>query len=194
MLQGRKLPPIPPIPPAALLKLDIGCGKNKREGFKGVDQYAMTGVDFVMDVRETPWKWRDNSVEEIHCSHFIEHLTGAERVGFMNELYRVLRNGGKATIIVPHWASNRAYGDPTHQWPPVSEMWFYYLLSDWRKREAPHTDIEFNKDGYSCNFQATWGYNMSPALAARNQDYQQFALANYKEAALDTQAQLIAVK
>lgn len=174
-----------------IIKLDIGCGKNKREGFTGVDQYAMEGVDVVHDVRITPWPWDDNSVDEVHCSHFLEHLTGKERVSFMNELYRVLKSGAKATIITPHWCSNRAYGDFTHQWPPVAEMYFYYLSKEWRKTQAPHTDIEWNPEGYSCDFAATWGYSFGNELVNRHQDYQQFALMNYKEAAQDMVATLV---
>ena len=172
------------------LRLDIGCGKNKREGFVGVDQYKMDGVDIVHDMRE-PWPWQDDSVEEVHCSHFLEHLTGKERVHFMNELHRVLKQGAKASIIAPHWCSNRAYGDFTHQWPPIAEMFFYYLNKDWRKAQAPHTDVEFNADGYSCDFDATWGYALHPQLMTRNQEYQQFAMAFYKEAAQDIVATLI---
>ena len=172
------------------IRLDIGCGKNKRPGFIGVDQYAMDGVDVVMDVRQR-WVYEDDSVEEVHCSHFVEHLTAQERVAFFNELYRVLKPGAKATIITPHWASNRAYGDPTHQWPPVAEMAFYYLSKEWRSTQAPHTDKQYNPDGFSCDFQATWGYGMRQDLMVRNQEYQQFALANYKEAAQDLHATLV---
>jgi SAM-dependent methyltransferase len=173
-----------------MVKLDIGCGKNKREGFVGVDQYAMEGVDIVHDVRQ-PWPWEDNSVEEVHCSHFLEHLTQLERVKFFNELYRVLKPGAKATIITPHWASNRAYGDPTHQWPAVCEMAYYYLSSEFRTSQTPHTDSKWNPDGFNCNFDATWGYSLNPSIVSRNQDFQQFALANFKEAAQDMIATLI---
>ena len=175
--------------PQAITKLDIGCGKNKKEGFTGVDQYAMEGVDVVCDLRKT-WDFEDSSIEEVHSSHFVEHLTADERVHFYNELYRVLKPGAKATIIAPHWASNRAYGDPTHQWPPVAEMSFYYLSKDWRATQAPHTDKKWNAKGYDCDFEATWGYSMHPMLGARNQEFQQFALQMYKEAAQDTIATL----
>lgn len=171
-------------------KLDIGCGPNKKEGFTGVDQYQMDGVDVVLNVGVDAWPWEDDSVEEIHASHFLEHLTGEQRVHFMNEAYRVLKEGGKATVITPHWASNRAYGDFTHQWPPVSEMSYYYVKKEWRDANAPHTDIKWNEKGYSCNFDATWGYSFSPELAARNSEHVQFALQNYKEAALDMYATL----
>lgn len=171
------------------LRIDLCCGKNKKPGFLGVDQFPMDGVDLVIDVRKR-WPWENDSVSEVHCSHALEHFTGLERVHFMNELYRVLKPGAKATIITPHWASNRAYGDFTHQWPPVSEMFFYYLSRDWRKDNAPHTDKKWNPDGFDCSFIATWGYGMSPAILSRNAEYQQYALANYKEAAMDTHATL----
>lgn len=177
-----------------LLKLDFGAGPNPREGFEGVDQFQFgEKVKYVMDTRITPWPWPDNSVEEAHASHFVEHLTGMERVKFCNELYRVLIPGGKCTIIVPHWASCRAYGDPTHQWPPVSEFWFYYLSKEWRKGNCPHDDIEFNPEGFNCDFSATWGYSLNPSLANFNQERQQFAIANYKESCSDIIATLIKI-
>lgn len=165
------------------LKIDLGCGKNKREGFLGVDSIAFEGVDVVADLRQK-WPWEDDSVDEVHASHFVEHLTAPERIHFVNELYRVLKKGGKAMVITPHWASCRAYGDLTHQWPPVSEFWFYYLKEEWRAVNAPH-----NQD-YRCNFDTTWGYSQHPSIVPRNQEFQQFALQFYKEAAQDMVATL----
>jgi hypothetical protein len=167
-----------------MVKLDIGCGTKKREGFIGVDAIAFEGVDVVLDVRK-PWPWDHDSVDEAHCSHFIEHLTGVERCHFVNELCRVLKPKAQATIIVPSWTSNRAYGDPTHQWPPVSEMWFYYLGKDWRATQAPHTDKAHWSQGFDCDFDATWGYGMHPQLMTRNDEFRQFALQWYREAAQD---------
>lgn len=192
------------------LRLDIGCGKNKKEGFVGLDQYAMEGVDLTCDLSKHRWYFKvdqfqhpaliladnkmlmlaDNSVDEVHCSHFIEHLTATERVRFMNELYRVMKPGAKATLIAPHWCSNRAYGDMTHCWPPVSEMWFYYLSKQWREDQVPHTDKRWNPDGYDCDFEAGWGYSMHPSLLPRNLEFQQDALQFKKEAAQDIIATL----
>ena len=164
------------------MKLDFGCGMNVREGFEGVDIRDF-GQKHVVDLTLT-WPWEDESVEEAHASHFVEHLGAAERVHFVNELYRVLVPAGKCQIITPHWASCRAYGDLTHKWPPVSEFWFYYLNKEWRAVNAPHND------GYQCDFEATWGYSLREDLAIRNLEFQQFALGNYKEAAQDIIAML----
>lgn len=170
------------------LKVDFGCGPNKREGFVGCDRISFPGVDHVVNIGNDRLPFNDGSVTEAHASHFVEHLNAIERVQFVNELYRVLKTGAKATIIVPHWGSNRAYGDPTHQWPPVSEMWFYYLSKEWRAGNAPHTDAKNWPQGFACDFEATWGYGMHQSLTTRNAEYQQFALNFYKEAAQDLHA------
>ena len=171
------------------MKLDIGCGTRKQEGFIGVDIKDFPGVDHVMDAGSDPWPWENDSVDEIWCSHFLEHLTAQQRIHFVNEAWRVLKVGAKATIITPHWSSNRAYGDLTHQWPPVSEMWYMYLNKDWRKDNAPHNDF------YKCHFDATWGYSLNGDprfnLLNRSPEAQAFWLTFYKEAAQDTIATIV---
>lgn len=169
-----------------LLKLDLGCGKNKKLGFVGVDRQQFPGVDEVVDLTK-PWPWADNSVGEVHASHFVEHLTNEERVHFYNELGRVLVPGeheggrpvrGFATIIVPHWLNERAYGDPTHQWPPVVFFSTYYLLEAWRKQNAPHV-------GYTCDFDALGGNAIPAPWNARNQETQAFASQHYANVVSD---------
>lgn len=181
----------------APVRLDLGCGKNKKAGFLGVDAIAFEGVDVVHDVRSGRWPWEDSSVDEIHASHFLEHLTNLdgkfERVHFFNEAYRVLKPGAPMTLILPHWASNRFYGDPTHK-EPFSEFGFYYLSREWRKVNAPHTDADHAPGMYACDFEATWGYSMHPELLKRNQDYQQFAMTYWKEAIQDMVATVKARK
>lgn len=174
------------VPKKVLLKLDFGCGKNTREGFDGVDILDF-GQKHVLDVTK-PWPFEDNSVEEAHASHFVEHLDAEERIHFVNELYRVLIPDGKCTIIVPHWASERAYGDLTHKMPPVVGFWFHYLNKAWRATEAPHNDF------YKCHFEVSWGFNLDQQIAMRNLEFQQFAIQFYKEAAKDMVATLIAKK
>ena len=177
------------------LRIDIGCGKSKKEGFVGMDRRAFPGVDIVHDILDMPWPWGNDSVDEVHCSHVLEHLDHNQykphRVKFVNELYRIMKVGAKATIITPHWCSCRAYGDFTHADKPVSEFFFYYLNAEWRKANAPDNDIEWNPDGYRCHFDATWGYSLHPAIATRNQEYQGHAMGFFKEACQDTIATLV---
>ncbi len=160
-----------------LLKLDLGCGKNKQKDFTGVDVEKFEGVDVIADLR-LKWPWKDGTVGEVYCSHFLEHLTGAERVHFFNEMYRVMGDNSKATIVVPHWSSERAYGDPTHQWPPVCFFAFYYLSKEWRTNNAPHV-------GYTCDFEVNGGCSIRQDWAARSQEAQFFAQQHYINVAQD---------
>jgi len=154
------------------IKLDIGCGKRKAEGFLGVDSIAFEGVDIVMDASKPGWQWADGEVDEVHSSHFIEHLTNNERVVFWNELCRVLKKGGQARVITPHWSNACAYGDPTHQWPPMSEWAVYYLNKDWRDVNAPHAPL-------TCDFYFVIGGSWDPWLETRNQEMKMFAMGRY---------------
>lgn len=120
------------------LRLDLGCGRSKKEGFIGVDCRQFEGVDVVHNLGLNVWPWEDNSVDEVNCSHLIEHLKPSERIHFANELCRVMKKGAKAAIITPHYASVRAYGDLTHEWPPVVTFWYLYLNKEWRDTQAPH--------------------------------------------------------
>ena len=168
------------------MRLNIGSGKTRIEGFINVDIRAFEGVDQVADITVTPWPWPDNSVEEVECNHVIEHLTAPQRVAFINELYRVLKPDAMATITAPHWSSARAYGDLTHQWPPVCEFWYEYLRKEWREENAPHSNYNPEVD-----FDFTIGYSFSSNLNESNREAQIFAITWYKEAIQDIGAKLI---
>lgn len=147
--------------------IDIGCGKNPREGFVGIDAINF-GQKHVLDVRKgIPYK--PNAVDEVHSSHFVEHLTGPERVNFFNDLWRVMKNGATATIITPNWSHACAYGDPTHQWPPMSPWWPLYLDKQWRDGNAPHV-------GFKCDFVGGVAGSWDARLNGRNPEFTQNAM------------------
>lgn len=165
--------------PGQLLRLDLGCGDNKREGFLGVDVVKTPTSDIVQDLRRFPWPMETGSVEELHCSHFLEHIPGPERMPFMDECWRILRPKGKMTVIVPHWNSMRSVQDPTHAWPPLAETSFLYFDRNWRQmNKLTHYPVK-------CNFSFTYGYVVDPEVGARNSEHQQFAIKHYANAAQD---------
>jgi len=59
------------------LKLDLGAGQSPREGFEGVDLHAAETKHRV-DLFKFPFPWEDDSVDELHSSHFVEHLPARE--------------------------------------------------------------------------------------------------------------------
>jgi hypothetical protein len=120
------------------LRLNLGCGMNRIEGFIGVDFMPSDTVDVRHDLTECPWPWDDNSVDEIVSNHLVEHIPmvevpypGFDRpidalCAFMNECYRILKPGCGIRLQYPHHASDRAFWDPTHRRfiPPMT--WSYF--------------------------------------------------------------------
>ena len=171
------------------MRLDLGCGKSKKEGFIGVDSVEFPGVDVVTDLTKA-WPWQDDTVDEVFCSHFLEHLDQQERIHFANELHRVMKKGAKAQIVTPDAWSGRALGDPTHKMPPVVPFAYLYWNKGWRDTQAPHTDSANNPTGFKCDFDHGAGYSIPPEFQGRNMEFNQFATAHYLEARGDLQVTL----
>jgi len=54
------------------MKLDIGCDKNKRAGYTGIDVAKDSDAYIIASALSMPIK--DAVVDEINCSHLVEHL------------------------------------------------------------------------------------------------------------------------
>jgi len=101
------------------MKLNLGCGYKKRDGFHNVDMFADCTPDEVVDLEHFPWPWPDDSVDEVIMSHVLEHL-GAETGVYFNifrELYRVCQHDAVLNITVPHPRHDTFLADPTHVRP-----------------------------------------------------------------------------
>jgi predicted SAM-dependent methyltransferase len=145
-----------------VIAVDLGCGQNKataqffEENLQitptkviGVDIAKCEGVDKIHDLTKFPYPFKDESIDAIFSSHFIEHLDGIERMQFFNECYRILKPGGKMRHLHPYYKSVRAVQDPTHKWPPISENSYFYWDKKWREmNKLDHypinCDFEFN--------------------------------------------------
>ena len=92
------------------MKLDIGCGPYKRQGYIGVDLEAHPGVDVVGDVTRLPIA--QSSIEHIHTRNTLEHIPAL--LDALRELYRVGQSGATLEITVPHFSSYEYWRDPTH--------------------------------------------------------------------------------
>jgi len=162
------------------LKLDIACGINKKPGFTGVD--ICGGADIVVDLEKFPWPFADNSVDEIFCSHYVEHTP--DLISFANELYRIMKVGTKAEIIAPYYSSIRAWQDPTHL-RAISENTFLYFNKEWRQiNELDHYPIV-------CDFDFECSYKFDPDWRDRSDDELKFAIKHYINVVYDIRATLI---
>lgn len=146
------------------IRLDIGCGRNKQEGWFGIDFQSLPGVDLVWDLTRFPWPLPDQCAIIAQASHVVEHippfapdarLLGLIRllldkgaispdevashigrvdstpmfVGFMNEVWRVMKPGGQFVIVAPHGRSDGFIQDPTHI-NMLNETTFVYFMKE----------------------------------------------------------------
>ncbi|HEY8896733.1 MAG TPA: methyltransferase domain-containing protein [Niastella sp.] len=95
-----------------ILKLDLGCGGSKREGYLGVDSLSLPGVDVVHNLTQYPYPFEDGTVHEVWMDNVLEHLQNPLRV--MEEIYRICAPGAAVYIAVPYFRSFYAAIDPTH--------------------------------------------------------------------------------
>jgi hypothetical protein len=127
------------------IKLDLGCGRNKREGFYAVDHLELEGVDVVADLNEPLHLLPNGCSEYIYSRHALEHVT--ELLSLMREIYRISRPNSTVEIVVPHFSNVYGYSDPTHvRFFGLYSM--YYFVSpenqpQTRRVPAFYTDARF---------------------------------------------------
>lgn len=108
-------------------RLNVGCGRNIREGWINLDNSDLDGIDIKFDLeqcRTSQIPLPDDSVDEFLLSHVIEHIHDA--MGLMEELYRIAKPGAVCTILVPYGSSDDAWEDPTHRRPYFTGSFAYF--------------------------------------------------------------------
>jgi SAM-dependent methyltransferase len=132
--------------------VDLGCGTVKK-GRIGIDRHPAPGVNIVMDldclgiygvalepgtdavpVAQIPdadphsrlfkrgLPFEDGSIKSIISHHCLEHI-GEGFIPLIDEVYRVLENGGIFRAITPLFPSRTAVEDPDH--------WRYFMAGTW---------------------------------------------------------------
>jgi len=82
------------------LKIDLGCGRNQRPSYIGIDIEPL-GQKIVRDIRRG-LPFGDDVVSEVNMSHFLEHIPPGEDLFFViSEIYRVCHHGALVHIRVP---------------------------------------------------------------------------------------------
>jgi hypothetical protein len=96
------------------MKLNLGCGEHKIDGYVNVDRHG--SADVLHDLEDFPWPWLDSSVDEIFIAHTLEHL-GADFdtfIGIIKEMYRICVPNALVKIVVPHPRHDHFICDPSH--------------------------------------------------------------------------------
>lgn len=99
-----------------MLKLNLGCGPDYREGWVNIDVDKRVKTDRCVDFLEKGIPFKANSVDEIFCKNLFEHVPNP--LAFLLEMKRVLKKSGRAVIVTSnasyllyHWPRKKAFHD-----------------------------------------------------------------------------------
>jgi SAM-dependent methyltransferase len=96
------------------IMLDLGCGEKRNPRFIGIDKRKLPGVDIIWDLERFPWPIPDECCISVVASHLVEHIKPWLTVQFFNEVWRIMKHGGKFAIATPYAGSTGYWQDPSH--------------------------------------------------------------------------------
>jgi predicted SAM-dependent methyltransferase len=113
------------------VKINLGCGYNKMPDCINIDNRAEVSPDIVSDGCKLPYD--DNSADVIYAMDYLEHIPIGQTIEQINEIWRVLKNGGLFIHKTPSTDGRGAFQDPTHVSFWNINSWIYYMDDQHRK-------------------------------------------------------------
>lgn len=95
----------------ALPRLNVGSGRDHRDGFVNLDLVAIPGVDVAASLGTAPLPFRTDTFGVVVCRDILEHV---DVVPAMRDIHRVTAPGGIVIVSAVHFTSRNLYVDPTH--------------------------------------------------------------------------------
>lgn len=83
------------------------------EGWVNADINPDVKVD-VQLAKDNPVPFEDNQFDCVLLDNVLEHIPKDQLFGFLDEMYRILKNGGTLDIYVPHYTSVFAWANLSH--------------------------------------------------------------------------------
>tara|TARA_Y100001968_G_C19059544_1_gene573097 strand:- start:29 stop:592 length:564 start_codon:yes stop_codon:yes gene_type:complete len=133
------------------MKLNLGCGYDKREGFINLDSFKSCEPDILHDIEDTPWPFDDDSFNEILIKHVLEHIGETFNIfrNVMREIYRVSQDKASIHIHVPNYKHVSYWADPTHV-RAFDEVTFIMMSKKnndrWIKNKSNYTMLAYLMD------------------------------------------------
>lgn len=143
-----------------MIKLNIGSGYQRIDGFLNIDNDPLVKPDYLIDLELPNFPIDENSVNEIRAHYILGHI-GPGFMYLMKELYRVCCNDAILDIKFPHHLSNMYFNDPTHIRALTIEQ--FKLFS--KKYNQWHIDTYNSCSGLGLKFDIDFeivGFSMQP--------------------------------
>lgn len=140
-------------------ELLLGCGSSREkklahpshrswEGLVRLDFAPTHHPDVLHDLAKLPLPFDDDTFDEVHAYDVMEHVgqQGDWRFFFAQwqDLWRILKDGGRFFGISPHWSSPWAWMDPGHTRAMGPEMLVFLNQLEYAQvGKTPMTDYRF---------------------------------------------------
>jgi predicted SAM-dependent methyltransferase len=162
------------------MKLNLGCGQNKKAGFVNVDKFPQGKPDLLLDLEVFPWPFQDSEVDEVLLNHTLEHLGKDVQTffGIMKELYRVCQNGARIEINVPHPRHDTFLNDPTHVriiTPDLLDLFSKKSCLRWQETGAANSplalylDVDFEIESSSITVESEYLQRLNSGQLSRQE-------------------------
>lgn len=109
------------------MKVNLGCGRNKIDGFVNIDRSLAVNPDLVVDLDDYMsrfWCKQVDNVTEWLGIDFIEHVS--DTLGLMQWMWERSVPGALCGFELPYGSSDDAWEDPTHVRPYFIGSWGYF--------------------------------------------------------------------
>lgn len=130
------------------LCINIGAGNDIQKSdehttWLNLDKCQEPGIDVIRDIEKQCLPFGDSTVDHIHCGDVLEHIH--DLVFVMNELWRILKPGGRLHISTPY--GEVGWQHPTHVRIFFPQSWAYFDGNDpvykhMRKSEGIKADFQ----------------------------------------------------
>ena len=120
-----------------MVKLNLGCGDDIRDGYINIDKYVK--ADKQLELNKIPYPFKNNSVDEILALNILEHLNNPYDI--LMEWHRICKPGATISIMTPHFSSGNAWADIQHTRP-------YSISAFFNKDMIPYFEVV----GWSVDF------------------------------------------
>jgi GT2 family glycosyltransferase/predicted SAM-dependent methyltransferase len=116
------------------LRLNLGCGRFKVQGFLNIDQDADVQPDLVCDVLALPYE--PGTVDEIYAGHLLEHFDWHDGSRALRYWHHLLKAGGTIGVAVPDFdvlAARYLQGPTIEGLRELNDLYIYSY-----RQKSPH--------------------------------------------------------
>ena len=174
--------------------LNVGSGvdykpSNETELWVNVDINPGTEPDIVCAAEELSNVFEVDTFDEVHLIHVWEHCEDLLKV--VEEIWAVMKSGGKLFVTSPHYSTENAFADPTHK--HVITPTTYAFLSYPCYQENARTGSRMSQLFPQCDFDVKKRVAV-PCRGGESFRDEKFAMRHYFEVIEEFQVELECVK